>query len=235
MPGTYRIILAALMGVVITACKSTPEQPAPATTADYPQCQSQSPAEPKQRAPSFLSEMADCRAQVSERAATLGQQVGAGKVGEAGECAFDNGMSCHYHGGREFLADANAQQEPGVGELHCIIPGDVPTSPTVFGAHIRCREGTAASATATGGQCQSGLLEVFSTCQSWRCCDDGSLTMQVAKMSAEQQALQPDFRICANQVLEIDCSMLAPLTAWTLYTPAQGGVVEPVFDPATQQ
>jgi hypothetical protein len=106
----------------------------------------------------------------------------------------------------------------------------------VYGAHIRCKAQTEAAPAAAHGDegtsCKSDLMEIFSRCSAWRCCDNGTLTSPIATQSADQRALHPDFRICSDEVLEIDCSLLSPLHGHDANAPALGGIVKPVFEPS---
>lgn len=201
----------------------------------YAQCQSQPAADPSQRAPAFMSEMDVCRAQSVPPTAKVTGGVGAGELNEDGNCAYPSGVVCHFHAGKEFLADSTSRQEEGVGELHCIVPTEETNRPTVFGAHVRCAASSASTSSEAdagpGAACPSELLEVFARCSEWRCCDEGTLTNPLDALPPDLRSVTPDFRICSEKVLEVDCRLLAAMKGHPAYAPASGGTVERVFTP----
>ncbi len=170
---------------------------------------------------------------------SLPQRAGQGQINQKGDCAFTpSGITCHFHTGQEFLAQPTSPQINGVGELHCIVPTNEPTRPVVYGAHIRCKAKSEAAPTAApGGEaeaCKSDMMEVFSRCSTWRCCDNGTLTNPIATQTPEQRAVHPDFRVCSDEALEIDCSLLENMHGHEANCPIQGGIVAPpVFNPSS--
>jgi hypothetical protein len=42
----------------------------------------------------------------------------------------------------------------------------------------------------------------------WRCCDNGTLTKPIGKQVPAELKLRPDFRICQDAAIEIDCGLL---------------------------
>lgn len=209
------------------------------TEHGYGACHSQNPELAEQRAPSFLAEEQTCQPQDSEPARGLARRAGEGHINEKGDCAFaPSGIACHFHTAQEFLADPSSHEAQGVGELHCIVPTKEPDRPVVYGTHIRCGHSSHASAPAPGGEddhtCKSGLMEVFSRCSTWKCCDNGTLTNPIATQSTEQRAMHPNFHMCADDVVDIDCTLLAHLHGHAANVPALGGIVDPVFAPTEQ-
>jgi hypothetical protein len=79
----------------------------------------------------------------------------------------------------------------------------------VYGAHVRCKPGTTP---ATGANaCRHELLQLFEhgSCRDgWRCCDNGTLTKPVGKQAPAELKLRPDFRICGDAAIEVDCGLL---------------------------
>jgi len=109
----------------------------------------------------------------------------------------------------EFVtADKLKDEAHSVGEVHCIVPSASANSPTVFGAHVRCKPGTTP---ASGAQtCSHQLLQLFDhgSCRDgWKCCDNGTLTKPVGKQAPAELKLRPDFRICQDAAIEIDCGL----------------------------
>jgi hypothetical protein len=209
-----------------TACKSEPAVKAGATTPAAPQasasaadpddigaakygvCRGQG-GNPSQLAPAFLDRMDAC--QPSDMPPEgLAFRGGDGAIIEGkGDCQFEQGISCHFHTSMEFVTPGKLKDdEHGVGEMHCIVPSASANSPTVYGAHVRCRPGTTP---ARGAQaCGNGLLQVVerSSCHDgWRCCDNGTLTKPVGKQAPAEQKLRPDFRICQDEAIEVDCGL----------------------------
>jgi hypothetical protein len=190
-----------------------------------------------QLAPAFLDEMSACRAEDAPPTDVIARTTD-GSVNDTGDCVFaSTGVSCHYHSGSEFVANASAQQTPGLGELHCIFPSSDEKSPHVFGGHVTCRDPAQGRASAepgkhevkAGASCPAALLQELTHCASSRCCDDGTLTNPVAELVREgRNDIRPDFRIC-SETLSIDCELLANLTAHDANSPGLGGVSTPVF------
>jgi hypothetical protein len=189
-----------------------------------------------QLAPAFLDEMATCKAE--DGLPKEGLPAGGGQINAKGDCEFaDVGVSCHYHSGSEFIATETSKQTAGQGELHCIVPSQDKKSPHVYGAHVTCTDhdqgevhGKLAShQVKQGSTCSSEIIEQLRRCQSFRCCDDGSLTNPVADLIRDgRNDVRPDFRICSDTI-EIDCELLANFTPHNANSPALGGVSEPVF------
>ncbi|MEO8183019.1 MAG: hypothetical protein ABI895_29655 [Deltaproteobacteria bacterium] len=221
---------------------SPPKAKAPA----YPMCSGQhlktadaprSGAMQFQLAPAFLDEMTACSA---EDGPPKGQTTpdSEGHINAKGDCEFtDLGISCHYHSGSEFVTSSDKKQKAGQGELHCIVPSDDPKSPNVYGAHITCRHpeqgfvrGKHASHEIRAGEsCSSAILTQLETCQSFRCCDDGTLTNPIADLTRDgRNDIRPDFRICSD-TLKINCDLLANMTPHNANSPALGGVATPRF------
>jgi len=217
-----------------------------AASSAYPMCGGQKlAAAPSARvgavraqlAPAFLEEMSACRVQDAPPAEVIGRATD-GTINETGDCVFaSSGVSCHYHSGSEFIANASTKQTPGQGELHCIFPSSDPKSPRVFGGHVTCRDNTQGIALSepgkhevnTGASCPAALLTELTHCTSSRCCDDGTLTNPIADLVHDgRNDVRPDFRIC-EETLTIDCELLANLTAHDANSPALGGIVKPVF------
>src|ERR1700722_15047143 len=155
--------------------------------------------------------MPACESQDIASADKLAELGGNGKIVVAtGDCQFASGISCHFHTSMEFVNTTKLKDdEKAVGEMHCIVPSADANSPTVYGAHVRCKAGTS-SATGTRA-CSSALLGILDTanCRSgWKCCDNGTLTKPGAKQSDAEKMLRPDFRICQDESIEIDCGLL---------------------------
>lgn|GEM_PF-2219491 len=236
---------APVAGPATSSAASTPVAgPAP---SEYPMCGGQKlavPAAPGARsgavaaqlAPAFLDQMTTCRAEDAPPAELI-KSTTDGTINEKGDCVFANGVSCHYHSGSEFVANESAKQVPGQGELHCIFPSADPKSPHVFGGHVTCRDPSQGMGTSEGGKhevkagatCSAALLTELTHCGSSRCCDDGTLTNPIADLVKDgRNDVRPDFRICES-TLNIDCELLANLTAHDANSPALGGVGKPVF------
>jgi hypothetical protein len=178
--------------------------------AKYAVCAGQG-ANPKQLSPWFIDKMPACEKGDSAPADKLAEMGGDGKIIEGkGDCQYGNGISCHFHTSMEFVkSDKRKDDERAVGEVHCIVPSANAKSPTVYGAHVRCKAGT----TPAGGKtaCPKGLLATIDSAHckdGWKCCDNGTLTKPVGKQSEAELALRPDFRICGDDAVEIDCGLL---------------------------
>lgn len=150
---------------------------------------------------------------------------------------FPNGVSCHYHSGFEFITQDDRTQKPGKGELHCIVPSSEAQSPRVYGGHIECakppagtvHDGHVSHEIHHGAICRAQILEAIMQCDSFRCCDEGTLTNPIATLITENRNdIRPDFRICQD-TLKIDCDLIANYTAHPANCPALGGVGDPVF------
>jgi hypothetical protein len=230
-----------------TPPEATPPEAAPAASSGYPMCVGQrmdrASGEPRsgkvavQLAPAFLDEMTACKAEDAipkDKIAAAGE----GHINAKGDCEFPGaGISCHYHSGSEFISTATSQQTPGQGELHCIFPSDDPKSPRVYGGHVVCKHHEqgevhgqhASHEVKQGAVCSSAVLGQIEPCQSFRCCDDGSLTNPIADLAKDgRNDVRPDFRICSD-TLEVDCDLLESYSAHPANSPALGGVKEPVF------
>ena len=176
----------------------------------YPVCSGQG-ANASQLAPAFLDKMPACESGDTAPAGKLGELAGNGTIDEAkGDCEFAAGISCHFHTAMEFVSSTKSRDDGrALGEIHCIVPSSDANSPTVYGAHLRCKAGTS-SASGTRA-CSKALLDVFDAphCRSdWKCCDNGTLTKPVSKQSDAEKRLRPDFRICTDDAIEIDCGLL---------------------------
>jgi hypothetical protein len=227
---------------------ATPPAPEP-----YPMCAGQkleqaspparSGAVSVQLAPAFLDQMSSCKAEDALPKDVLAR-AGAGSVDAKGDCVFASvGVSCHYHSGSEFISSSTKEEPMGQGEVHCIFPSDDPKSPRVFGAHVTCsdptrgkpapehagHEGHGEHEVKTGAACGADLLNQLATCQSSKCCDDGTLTNAISDLVKDgRNDVRPDFRIC-EQALTIDCSLLENMHPHTANAPALGGIGKPVF------
>lgn len=218
----------AIVGAVTAACKSdsavnssastTPSAPSASTGAadadgigapKYAGCSGQA-GNPNQLAPGFLDKMESCQAADAGPADTLWETAKDGSnIAAKGDCQFDHDISCHYHTSMEFAATGKLKDdERGVGEMHCIVPSANANSPTVYGAHVRCRAGTRPE---TGTKaCSKELVEILDRnhCRSgWKCCDNGTLTKPVGKQTPAELKLRPDFRICQDDAIEVDCGL----------------------------
>ena len=227
-----------------------PASAAPAAAGEYPMCRGQRLAivvsEPRPRsgpttyqlAPAFLEEMNACRPD-SALPRDLIAKAGEGTVNAKGDCEYASiGVSCHYHTGSEFLSVSTTQQTAGRGELHCIFPSSDPKSPSVYGGHVMCRgagQGKPNPAhqpsheVKAGAKCPAALVAQLEACQTFRCCDDGTLTTPIAELIKEgRNDIRPDFRICTAPI-ELDCGLLENLTGHEANSPALGGVGAPAF------
>jgi hypothetical protein len=188
-----------------------------------------------QLAPAFLDQMVACKAE--DGLPHEGLPTGEGTINAKGDCEFSNGVSCHYHSGSEFVSSNTSKQTPGQGELHCIVPSQEAKSPHVYGGHIVCRQphqgevhgGQAAHDVHQGASCSAAIVSQIAPCQSFSCCDDGTLTGVITDLTRDgRNDIRPDFRICSD-TLEVDCDLLANYTPHTANSPALGGVGDPVF------
>ncbi len=229
---TIRTLLSlALVAAVAPACKTDPavttsapttpsappaaSGPAPVADAEdigaprYAVCRGQG-GNPNQLAPSFLDQMDSCESIDTAPADTLSSIAGDGAIiAGKGDCQFEHGITCHFHTSMEFITpDKLKDDEHGIGEMHCIVPSTNANSPTVYGAHVRCKRGTTAAAgTAV---CSRALLQVVDHdhCHDgWKCCDNGTLTKPVGKQAPAELKLRPDFRICRDASIEVDCGL----------------------------
>jgi len=217
-----RLLAAAAVAAVVVACKKEPALRTPATAsgapsaggagdigaATYAMCRGQG-GHPDQLAPAFLDKMEAC--QPSDRPPEgLAARGGDGTIIQGkGDCQFQQGISCHFHTSMEFVIAGRLHDDGrGVGEMHCIVPSAAANSPTVYGAHVRCRPGTRP---ADGVRdCSNALLQLVergSCHDGWRCCDNGTLTEPVGKQTPAERNLRPDFRICQDDAIEVDCGL----------------------------
>ncbi len=199
--------------VVLVACtKAEPEahKPNPADGIGAPKyavCVGQT-ENTSQRAPSYLDTMADCASSDPAASVKLSERGGDGAIAGK-DCKFAGGISCHFHTAKEFVSTAAPADDPGVGELHCIVPSADANSPTVYGAHIRCKPGTTAAAgTKACSRELLGIVETPSCHTGWKCCDNGTLTNVIGAQSDDQRKVRPDFRVCQDAAIEIDCGLL---------------------------
>jgi len=200
---------------------TTPSSPGPVSSAPaapdpddigqakYGVCRGQG-GNPSQLAPAFLDTMDTCAPLDTLPADSLAARGGDGKIIEGkGDCQFDQGISCHFHTSMEFVsAGALKDDEHAVGEMHCIVPSGDANSPTVYGAHVRCKAGTTPASGAVA--CSHALLQVLdrSNCHDgWKCCDNGTLTKPVGKQAPAELKLRPDFRVCQDAAIEVDCGL----------------------------
>ena len=185
--------------------------------AKYAVCKGQG-ANPRQLAPAFLEQMDACGQADTAPADTLADAAGDGAIiADKGDCQFDHGITCHFHTSMEFVTASRLKDdEHGVGEMHCIVPSGHASSPSVYGAHVRCKPGTTpASGTKA---CSRQLLQAFDHqhCRdSWKCCDHGTLTKPVGKQAAAELKLRPDFRICTDEAIEVDCGLFHDMRGHT--------------------
>lgn len=226
------VLVGTLVGTAAPACKSDPTSKASAITtpsahpADDPDdlgapkyavCSGQG-GNPHQLAPGFLDKMDACERADSAPADTLSEMAGDGAIiAGKGDCQFGHGISCHFHTSMEFVTTGRLKDdERGVGELHCIAPSAYPNSPIVYGAHLRCKAGTSPAAGAAA--CRKALVQLLdhTHCRDgWRCCDNGTLTKPVGKQAPEELKLRPDFRVCQDESIEIDCGLLRDMHGHT--------------------
>jgi hypothetical protein len=192
-------------------------------------------AAPVQLAPAFLDEMTACNPDAAVPKDVIAR-ASEGTIDANGNCVFASvGVSCHYHSGSEFVTKSTKTQTVGQGELHCIFPSEDPKSPHVFGGPLACSDPARAkpteheSAPKVGASCSVALLQQLEHCTNSVCCDDGTLTNQIADLVRDKKNdVRPDFRIC-QAPLTVDCSLLENMNAHTANSPALGGVGKPVF------
>jgi len=55
----------------------------------------------------------------------------------------------------------------------------------------------------------------ISLSSGWRCCDNGTLTEPVGKQAPAELALRPDFRICQDDAIEVDCGLFLGMRGHT--------------------
>jgi hypothetical protein len=224
---TTKLLLGIVAIAVVSSCKTDPAMQQSATTPSsasaaapsasgddigapkYAVCKGQG-GNPAQLAPGFLDQMETCQRADATPANTLADVAGDGEIiASKGDCQFEHGITCHFHTSMEFVTTGKLKdEEHRVGEMHCIVPSANASSPSVYGAHVRCQSGT----TPAGGtrSCSKQLLQALDQhhCQGgWKCCDNGTLTKPVAKQSPAELKLRPDFRICADDAIEIDCGL----------------------------
>lgn len=206
--------------------------------AQYLVCGGQG-GDPAQLAPMFLDRMPSC---LLPDVATddLAARGGDGKLIEGkGDCQYDKGITCHFHSSMEFVNSTLLKDdEHEVGEMHCIVPSKYPNSPTVYGAHLKCKAGTSIDEPSATASCTSGLLAVLakSNCTGgWKCCDNGSLTKPVSKQSDAEKNIHPDFRICGDAAIEIDCGLLHGMHGHTANVVGLGTTYEGKFNPPHEE
>lgn len=244
------LVFAMVLGFAMSSCKSEPAVKSAGTTpgqsgassaddigaAKYAECRGQG-GNPYQLAPGFLDQMDSCQAADTASADTLWQSAGDGKIiAGKGDCQFDHGISCHFHTSMEFVSSSKLKDdEHGVGEMHCIVPSAQANSPTVFGAHIRCKAGT--SPAAGTAACPKALVELLALdhCQSgWRCCDNGTLTKPITKQAPAELALRPDFRICQEEAIEVDCRLFHGMHGHTANVAGLGEEITGTFNATSE-
>ncbi len=230
-----------LVGMVVVGCHgSKVTSPAPGEpalcagqTSPPPGAIARSGPMEQQLAPGFLDKMPAC----SAAAATVpADQVvaDAGAVTDKGDCAWPNGVACHFHLGVEFVA--SGVPRPKLAELHCIFPvATDPKSPRVFGTHFACKAGTKLPAAPadhqarTGAACGAGLLPALAAIEprcDARCCEDGTLTNPTEqRRESGKLDVRPDFRICAA-TQELDCEALAAMIGHPANAPVYGPPIE---------
>jgi len=226
---------------LIPACKGS-DNPSPSLSASgrgpedvrpakYATCAGQG-ANPEQLAPAFLDQMPWCHSADTAPADKLSGLGRDGTIIEGkGDCQFDDGISCHFHTSMEFVDSTKLRDdEHAVGEMHCIVPSHKTDSPTVYGAHLRCKPGT--SPAADTKSCSTQLLGTLARCQSgWKCCDNGTLTKPVSKQQDAEKKLRPDFRICQDSFIEIDCGLLHGMHGHTANVAGLGEEITGKFNP----
>ena len=193
----------------LTASRASAPDPDDIGAPKYAVCRGQG-GNARQLAPAFLDKMEACTAADVGPADALAARAGDGTIIPGkGDCQYEHGISCHFHTSMEFVTAERLKDEArSVGEVHCIVPSANANSPTVYGAHVRCKSGTAPG-TATRA-CSHELLELFAhgRCHDgWRCCDNGTLTKPIARQSPGELQLRPDFRICQDAAIEVDCGL----------------------------
>ena len=234
----------AVAAAMAPACKSEPAVKTAGTTPGatpdpddigapkYAVCRGQG-GNASQLAPMFLDQMDACGAVDTAPADTLAAQAGDGTIIEGkGDCQFEHGISCHFHTSMEFVTPDRLKDEAqGVGEVHCIVPSASANSPTVYGAHVRCKPGTTP---ASGAQvCSHELLQLFEhgNCHDgWRCCDNGTLTKPIGKQAPAELKLRPDFRICQDAAIEIDCGLFHEMHGHTANVVGLGEAITGPFN-----
>lgn len=218
-------MLLAIAVATSTACHRDPAVNASGTAPapddlgapKYAVCRGQG-GNPRQLAPAFLENMDACGTADVAPADTLGTRAGDGKIIEGkGDCQFEQGISCHFHTSMEFVTSDRLKDEArGVGEVHCIVPSTTANSPTVYGAHVRCKPGTTPE---TGARaCSHELFQMFDQghCHDgWKCCDNGTLTKPVGQQAPAELKLRPDFRICQDAAIELDCGLFHDMQGHT--------------------
>jgi hypothetical protein len=248
MRTTQLMLSFAVLGAAIAACKSDPNAGPPAPpgappggktheigSAGYGACSGQG-GNASQLAPAFLGDMERCQASATTPADTLWQLAGDGAIIPAkGDCQFDHGITCHYHTSMEFVeADKRKDDEHAVGEIHCIVPSADASRPTVFGAHVRCMAGTTPHSGAK--VCSKELVEVLQLARchdGWRCCDQGTLTKPVGKQSPAERGLRPDFRICQDDAIGVDCGLFHHMHGHTANVAGLGEEITGAFNAAS--
>ena len=249
---TTKLLLTALVIAAVPSCKSDPAVKSGATTPSsgaqasaspsresddigapkYAVCKGQG-GDPRQLAPAFLDKMDACEQADTVPADTLSSASGDGSIiAGKGDCQFDRGITCHFHTSMEFVNTGKLEDdERGVGEMHCIVPAANADSPSVFGAHVRCKPGTTrASGTKA---CSKELLQALDRghCRDgWRCCDNGTLTEPVGKQAPAELKLRPDFRICVDDAIEIDCGLFRGMHGHTANVVGLGEEITGTFN-----
>lgn len=193
-----------------------------------------------QLAPAFLDKMTACSPADITPPEVLAV-VGPGKVNSKGDCAWDNGVSCHYHLGVEFVTSGT--DRPARGEIHCIFPNPADAkSPEVFGGHFVCKgappvvkaaaadEEHAPHVVHEGASCGEGLLPAvagaLASCAGVACCDDGTLTSpQDVRKSGGTLDIRPDFHIC-GAAMELNCDFLGTMSGHSANAPAFGAPID---------
>jgi hypothetical protein len=219
---TSRLVLAVVVVVSALSCRHDPAVKSAAATStstssrtegigepNYAMCKGQG-GNPGQLAPAFLDKMDACAQADTEPAETLSEVAGDGTIIEGkGDCQFDHGITCHFHTSMEFVTTGKLKDdERHVGEMHCIVPSANASSPNVYGAHVRCTPGTTPAAGTKA--CSKQLLVALDHehCRDgWKCCDNGTLTKPIGKQAPAELQLRPDFRICTDDAIEVDCGL----------------------------
>lgn len=224
-------------GVNATTTPTTRPDPEEIGAPKYAVCRGEG-GDARQLAPAFLNEMDACAGADIAPASSLARLAGDGKIIPGkGDCQFDNGISCHFHTSMEFVTPDKLKDDArGVGEVHCIVPSTNANSPTVYGAHVRCKAGTAP---ARGTQaCSHQLLALFdrASCHDgWRCCDNGTLTKPISKQVPAELKLRPDFRICQDAAIEVDCGLFHSMHGHTANVVGLGETFEGTFNSAAAE
>jgi hypothetical protein len=226
------VVIMGILGISgISSCKSdpamapnatTPSSVPPAASSDstssdaggsrapkYAACKGQG-GNASQLAPGFLDKMEVCERVDTLPANKLSDVAGDGVIiAGKGDCQFDRGITCHFHTSMEFVTTNRLKDdERHVGEMHCIVPSANASTPSVYGAHVMCKSGTTPAAGTRA--CSKKLLEALDHqhCnEGWRCCDSGTLTKPVSKQVPAELKLRPNFRICVDDAIEIDCGL----------------------------